>query len=959
MANDGYIKGCKVYNNTLKRALFRSNQQGYNQDWNFSWEMWNVQGLEMYGNTFQGVIDFANVTKGNYSYGLWFHDNIITYPSISQYYQGGLQLETNASDIIIDNNHFSNMMQCIEFSPFDYQGNGYGIDVHRVTISRNLMDGIGYLTPLIGGGNLIAVVFDNCDAQVSYVDNIDFFNNTMICAQQTDWYIGIRLPTYLGGHCKNVRVINNHIEGFLSNPVWLNPSELLNNVEVKNNNFYNNANNTVHFSGAPPPNYSEANNISVNPLFMGGGNYTLQNNSPLIDKGLNVGLTYFGNTPDIGYHETGGTAVFPPTANAGIDQTITLPTTTTTLLGSGSDSDGTITAYHWTKISGPAAGNITNASADTTPVTGLVLGTYQFELKVTDNNGAVGKDTVKVTVNPNPFNIAPTANAGADQTITLPTNTITVTGSGTDPDGTITTYLWSKIAGPNSGSITNANTASTTITALTQGVYQFELRVTDDNGSFGRDTVMITVNPDPNIAPTANAGADQTITLPTNSGTLTGSGTDADGTIAAYHWTKIAGPNAGTITNTASAITTVTGLVSGIYKFELRVTDNNGAFGRDTVMITVNPDPNIAPVANAGADQSITFPTNTITLTGSGTDADGTITAYHWAKISGPNAGTITNAASATTTVTGLVGGIYKFELTVTDNNGAVGRDNMQLIVYVPNIPPTANAGLNQSLTLPTNTIALNGSGTDVDGIIVAYLWTKLAGPTGGAITSPTAARTTITGLTAGVYYFVLRVTDNNGAFGSDTMQINVSPENIAPVAHAGADQTITLPNKKVTLNGSGTDIDGTVVSYAWKQIAGPADKLTSLYTPATVIDDMIEGSYKFELTVTDNKGAKGKDTVGVIVEPLKVSTPLNTIKVYPNPVVDMATLEIHKDNVNATMLVVITDMQGKIVLQKQVVPAAVITRQPLDFTRLSKGAYLVTVYFSASEKQTEKIIKL
>jgi hypothetical protein len=49
-------------------------------------------------------------------------------------------------------------------------------------------------------------------------------------------------------------------------------------------------------------------------------------------------------------------------------------------LGSGSDSDGTITAYHWTKISGPAAGNITNASADTTTVTALVLGTYQFEL---------------------------------------------------------------------------------------------------------------------------------------------------------------------------------------------------------------------------------------------------------------------------------------------------------------------------------------------------------------------------------------------------------------------------------------------------------------------------------------------------------------------------------------------------------------------------------------------------
>ena len=94
-------------------------------------------------------------------------------------------------------------------------------------------------------------------------------------------------------------------------------------------------------------------------------------------------------------------------------------------------------------------------------------------------------------------------------------------------------------------------------------------------------------------------------------------------------------------------------MVQGVYQFELKVTDNNGATGKDTMQVTVNAA-NIPPTANAGTDQSITLPTNTVSLSGSGTDTDGSISAYSWTKISGPAAGTITNATSAATTVTGI-----------------------------------------------------------------------------------------------------------------------------------------------------------------------------------------------------------------------------------------------------------------------------------------------------------------
>jgi hypothetical protein len=646
-----------------------------------------------------------------------------------------------------------------------------------------------------------------------------------------------------------------------------------------------------------------------------------------------------------------------PTANAGADQSITLPLNTVNLAGSGTDTDGTITAYLWTKIAGPTAGVITNANTAATSVTGLTAGTYRFELRVTDNSGGTDTDTMQVIVNP-AANVAPTANAGADQSITLPLNTVNLAGSGTDTDGTITAYLWTKIAGPTAGTITNANVAATSVTGLTAGTYRFELTVTDNSGATDKDTMMVIVNPAVNVPPTANAGADQTITLPVSTINLAGSGTDPDGTITTYLWTKISGPTAGTITNPNVAATSVTRLVAGTYNFELRVTDNSGATDTDTMQVVVNPAPNVPPVANAGADLFITLPVNTVNLLGSGSDTDGTISTYHWTKIAGPAAGVITNANAAATSVTTLAGGVYKFMLQVTDNNGATDTDTVQVVVFVPNIAPTANAGLNQSITLPTNTASLSGTGNDVDGTIVSYIWTKISGPAAGAITNPGLPATPVTGLTAGVYQFELRVTDNNGAFGRDTVLVTVNPSNIPPVSNAGPDQSIVLPTTTITLTGSGTDVDGTIAGYTWRQISGPVDKLTSIHSPVTVLNNLIVGTYIFELTVTDNKGATDKDTVKVVSADLVIPS-ANTIKVYPNPVADIATLDIGRTTNTSALLILITDMQGKNVYTKQLSAGSYSIKEPLNMSTLAKGMYLVTVYFNGKEQQTLKVSKL
>jgi hypothetical protein len=188
----------------------------------------------------------------------------------------------------------------------------------------------------------------------------------------------------------------------------------------------------------------------------------------------------------------------PPVADAGNDLLITLPEDSVLLDGSASsDPDNNIRDYAWKKISGPSSFNIYTPSAVKTKVGRLGEGSYQFELTVTDASGLFSKDTVQVTVvKPVINNRPPVANAGNDQTITLPANSVTFNASGsTDPDNNIVSYVWIKISGPSPGNIINANAVQTQVINLVQGNYQFELRVTDAGGLFSMDTVQVKVNP--------------------------------------------------------------------------------------------------------------------------------------------------------------------------------------------------------------------------------------------------------------------------------------------------------------------------------------------------------------------------------------------------------------------------------------------------------------------------------
>ncbi len=672
----------------------------------------------------------------------------------------------------------------------------------------------------------------------------------------------------------------------------------------------------------------------------------------------------------------------PPTASAGPDQTIQTPASTVSLTGTASDADGSVTSLAWSIVSGPAGSAISSPAAASTNITGLVQGVYVYRFAATDNQGATSTDDVQVTVSaPGPANQAPIANAGSDITITQPVNSTTLNGSSSvDPEGSVLTYSWAKINGPAQFSLANSSAASTVLNNLVPGTYSFRLRVTDNLGATASDTVLVTVNAalPANQNPVANAGADITVTLPTNITNLNGSGSiDPDGSIASYSWTRISGPVQVTIANSATANTGISNLVQGIYTFQLKVTDNAGATATDLVNVTVNAlaaPGNQAPVANVGGNINLTLPVNTATLNGSAsTDPDGTISTYTWSKISGPGQFAIANPGQATTQVSNLAQGSYAFRLQVTDNGGLSGYDTLYITVNAASAPsnqlPVANAGSAITITLPTNSVGLDGTASwDPDGSIVSYSWAKVSGPGSSTISNSTTASPSITGLVFGQYAFELTVTDNSGGKSRDQVTVTVlnSPNapaaptqvvNQAPVAVAGENISIPMTQTNLTLNGSGSyDPDGSITTFTWKQVSGPSlAKISSAASATTQVNSLVEGSYVFELDVTDNSNASSSAVVKVdVVNTLRFT---QSLKIYPNPVASILTFQYLSD-LTGKIAVDIYSSNGALMFSAEYNKDQSFLSKQIDVSKFSKGLYYIKIIQPDGTKVSKSFFK-
>ena len=108
------------------------------------------------------------------------------------------------------------------------------------------------------------------------------------------------------------------------------------------------------------------------------------------------------------------------------------------------------------------------------------------------------------------------------------------------------------------------------------------------------------------------------------------------------------------------------------------------------------------------------------------------------------------------------------------------------------------------------------------------------------------------------------------GGGGEDPVITNPSG-NALPLVDAGPDKVLTVPQSSVTLSGTATDTDGTVVSTIWTMESGGSPSkadpvITNPNALITTVTGLTEGTYLFRLSVTDNQGAFNFDDTQVVV---------------------------------------------------------------------------------------------
>lgn len=112
-------------------------------------------------------------------------------------------------------------------------------------------------------------------------------------------------------------------------------------------------------------------------------------------------------------------------------------------------------------------------------------------------------------------------------------------------------------------------------------------------------------------------------------------------------------------------------------------------------------------------------------------------------------------------------------------------------------IPPVAAAGIDQ----PVNTVSttLVGTGSDYEGGALSFFWSKLDGPSGGSITSPSSSTTTITALIPGTYLYKLTVTDAAGREAVDHVEVEVVAGSLPTTTTTTSSSTTTTSSSTTT----------------------------------------------------------------------------------------------------------------------------------------------------------------
>jgi hypothetical protein len=366
------------------------------------------------------------------------------------------------------------------------------------------------------------------------------------------------------------------------------------------------------------------------------------------------------------------------------------------------------------------------------------------------------------------------------------------------------------------------------------------------------DGAILEVTYSTNVAPTANAGSDQSVTDDDDSGsetvTLNGSASsDPDGTIVSYVWTE-GGSQVAT-----GAVATVS-LAVGTHVVSLTVTDNFGATASDVVSLTVNSQPKTMEysIAASGDDTYASTSGNYYNNTSLRIPYNNTTRAFLRWSVNIPCDSTIQSA--------GIRLCAYSTSAATASTVG------LQLLDY-DSCPVLSGSGTSNPYSFGVTTGSVNWTEPAV--------WTKDQWYTSPALTTlvqefvdrPGYAQGNYFGLRAHYVSGVMKEIYQRGSTNQANLPVLsvVFIGNYPPTANAGPNQVLVDADYDgfawVTLDGSGSaDADDSIAGYVW------AEGGTTIATGAAPVVSLAAGIHTITLTVTDRFGATAVDTVQITV---------------------------------------------------------------------------------------------
>lgn len=300
--NHGYLKECRIFNNTLTKIPYGGTYPGQS-GWDFCIELFNAEGLEISGNIIHGSIDLNFNRKGAYNYSAWIHHNQMSRDTLNTKFESGIIFEFGTESAIVEYNILNRVATGVQFNTRDSS------IVKDCIIRKNLFAnlGSGDSTGTPGGG----IIFASEGTNNATIQNILIDNNTIVAAPDHEPWIGIDFSSISNGSATNIKIRNNIVVGFPY--TWLLGSDTTNmdNVHLLFNDSYKNGyGDAPMWPGGDPTNYIDTpyNLRGIDPMFDSITNtFSLQSISPLIDLGIIItDIPYLGVGPDLGYAEYGG-----------------------------------------------------------------------------------------------------------------------------------------------------------------------------------------------------------------------------------------------------------------------------------------------------------------------------------------------------------------------------------------------------------------------------------------------------------------------------------------------------------------------------------------------------------------------------------------------------------------------------------------------------------------------------